>query len=160
MQHLRQSSGPSSKCVTRRYVGLFVSLLRLSCLFLVAVRRLRFVFFTLCVWQWSLLLSENQMQLGPESAWLRLCSTKYIGSIVHGITFEIPLQKLKLSRSQSHTTFTIKCIRFNYVTYPWAHVVLHSPLCNCNPLAHAVQFIRDTHWVQVCKHFAQTPASM
>lgn len=45
-------------------------------------------------------------------------------------------------------------------TYPSAHVVRHSPLCNCNPLTHTVQFIRDTHCVHVCRHFAQTPASI
>lgn len=45
-------------------------------------------------------------------------------------------------------------------THPSAQVVLHSPLCNCKPFAHDVQFIRDTHCVHVCKHFAQMPASM
>lgn len=44
--------------------------------------------------------------------------------------------------------------------YPSAQVVRHSPLCNCRPLAQAVQFIRETHCVQVCRHLAHTPASM
>lgn len=45
-------------------------------------------------------------------------------------------------------------------THPSAQVERHSPLCSCNPFTHSVQFIRDTHWVQVCKQRVQIPASM
>lgn len=59
----------------------------------------------------------------------------------------------------------IGLVEFNFesqifFTYPSAHVEWHSPLCSCNPFTHSVQFIRDTHCVQVCKHRVQIPASM
>lgn len=54
--------------------------------------------------------------------------------------------------------FKFKLLLLN--AYPSAHVARHSPLCNWSPLTHSVQFIRDTHWLQVCKHKVHAPASM
>lgn len=50
----------------------------------------------------------------------------------------------------------LKC----FFTYPSAQVARHSPLCSCRPFTHSVQFMRETHCVQVCKHIVHTPASM
>lgn len=73
--------------------------------------------------------------------------------------------KKNWSKCQTRANSLIGLVKFNFksqilFTYPSAQVARHSPLCSCNPFTHSVQFIRETHWVQVCKQRVQIPASM
>lgn len=74
------------------------------------------------------------------------------------------LNSLKFHRRKVSTgslSLILKSAMENFLfTHPSAQVERHSPLCSCNPFTHSVQFMRETHCVQVCKQRVQIPASM
>lgn len=137
------------------YVGLFVLLLCLCRLFLVAWSGVCILHFSSVTTIFHMCKCNSRLGSSAYQPNKHNCNLARINlySITDILKSHCKAEAIRLS-AKSHA------ICFNYVTYPWAHVVRHSPLCNCNPLAQAVQFMRDTHCVHVCKHFAHTPASI